>query len=141
MAALLGAVERVIDKSQELSFVDKFNCLGAALSATEAVPGLPATAICYQDARDILKTHFCDKKLLIDNQVMKFADRQPICSSQDVRGLGRLQDNVQGQIRGLRSFGVTEDSFSTLLQPFGCFRRTLFSPITELLCVTKNISD
>ncbi|XP_029824187.2 uncharacterized protein LOC115310061 [Ixodes scapularis] len=100
-------LEQVVHNNRELSPTDKFNYLRAALSeeATAAIAGLPATASCYEDAWDILKTRFGDEKWLIVDYMIRLLERQRIQSSLDVRGLRRLHDDLQGNIRGLKSLG------------------------------------
>ncbi|KAG0416829.1 hypothetical protein HPB47_006102 [Ixodes persulcatus] len=115
--------EQVVHNNRELSQTDKFNYLRAALSeeAAEAIAGLPGTASCYEDARYILKTRFGDEKRLINDHMIRLLERQRIRSSLVIRGLRRLHDDLQGNIRGLRkalltSKKKTEVKFKMLLE-------------------------
>ncbi|XP_042149557.1 uncharacterized protein LOC121837804 [Ixodes scapularis] len=111
--------EQVIHGNPELSSAEKFHYLRSALSgeAAAAIAGLPPTASCYEDAREIINSRYGDEALLVDDHMMKLAERQPVRTSEDVRGLRRLHDDLQAHIRGLKSLGVNEDSYSTLLCP------------------------
>ena len=40
---------------------------------------------------------------------------EPITSQSDLRGLGRMYDLVESQVRGLRSLGVASESYGSLL--------------------------
>ncbi|KAG0417641.1 hypothetical protein HPB47_005445 [Ixodes persulcatus] len=109
--------EQVVHNNRELLPTDKFNYLRAAPyeEAAAVIAGIPATASCYEEARDILKTRCGDEKRLID--MIRLLERERIQSSLDVQGLRRLHDDLHGHIRWLRSLGVSEETFSTLLHP------------------------
>ncbi|KAK8766556.1 hypothetical protein V5799_006663, partial [Amblyomma americanum] len=111
--------EQVVDKNEELSSVDKFHYLRASVTgdAAAALAGLPPTARCYSDAVELLKKHFGNEELLIQEYMKKLIDIQPVRSSDDVRGLRRLYDTLAAHIKGLETLGQKHDSYSSLLMP------------------------
>ncbi|KAG0425818.1 hypothetical protein HPB47_027036 [Ixodes persulcatus] len=131
--------EQVVHNNRELSPTDKFNYLRAALSedVAEAIAGLPATARCYEDARDILKTRFGDEKRLIDDHMIRLLERQRIRSSLDVRGLRRLHGDLQGNIRGLRSLGSQLEEKCQLLESV---QHALDSKCTQMKETTRELA-
>ena len=61
---------------------------------------------------------------------------EAITSEQNMRGLGRLYDDVESHIRSLKSLGVAPDSYGALLSPV---LLNMLPP--ELLIVSRKIPD
>ncbi|XP_064469734.1 uncharacterized protein LOC135384464 [Ornithodoros turicata] len=130
----------VVHRNEDLTEVDKFNYLKGCLTAdaAAAVKGLPPTARCYNDAIDLLKRRFGDEELLVQSHMRKLIDLNPVCSSDDVKGLRHLYDNVVAHVRGLEALGRKRETFSSLLLPI--LQRAL--PRDILLSLNKrNISE
>ncbi|XP_064488354.1 uncharacterized protein LOC135400453 [Ornithodoros turicata] len=109
----------VVHRNEDLTEVDKFNYLKGCLTAdaAAAVKGLPPTARSYNDAIDLLKRRFGVEELLVQSHMRKLIDLNPVCSSDDVKGLRHLHDNVVAHVRGLEALGRKQETFSSLLLP------------------------
>ncbi|KAH7958589.1 hypothetical protein HPB49_003075 [Dermacentor silvarum] len=110
---------QLIHNNSGLTDVDKFTYLRSVLTgdAALAIAGLPQTASCYGDALDILKRHFATDDLIIQDHMQPVIDLQPVRSSNDLRGLGSLYDIVQSQTRALKTIGVPQDNYLSMLYP------------------------
>ncbi|XP_037560811.1 uncharacterized protein LOC119439916 [Dermacentor silvarum] len=108
---------QVIYNNGGLTDVDKFTYLRSVLTgdAALAIAGLPATASCYSDALDILKRRFAKDDLIIQDHMQRLIDLQPVRSPNDLRGLRSLYDTVQSQTRALKTLGISEDNYSSML--------------------------
>lgn len=60
-------------------------------------------AQCYDDAVQILRSRFGNEALLVEKNMTKMVDLQPLRFTEDVRGLRRRYDELQARIRGLRA--------------------------------------
>ena len=109
--------ESSIDHNPDLSEVDKFNYLNSLLEgpASEAISGLKLTAANYLEAIAILRRRFGNKQQIITKHMDVLLTVEPITSQSDLRGLRRLYDLVESQVRGLRSLGVASESYGSLL--------------------------
>ena len=109
--------ESSIDHNPDLSEVDKFNYLNSSLEgpASEAISGLKLTAANYLEAIAILRRRFGNKQQIITKHMDVLLTVEPITSQSDLRGLRRLYDLVESQVRGLRSLGVASESYGSLL--------------------------
>lgn len=109
--------QQAVHHNEALTACDKFNYLRTSQTgeAAAAIVGLPSASICYKDRVDILISRFGNEKRLIQDHMEKLLDLNPVPSAQDVRGLRGLYDNVQAHVRGLKSLGVSEESYSSML--------------------------
>lgn len=111
--------DQVINANSELTVLDKFGYLKAAVTgdAASVIKGLPPTARCYEDALELLKSRFGDEEGLIQAHMRKLLSVPPVRSADDVRGLRRLYDTLLSHIRGLEALGQNQNTFEALLFP------------------------
>ncbi|XP_037515510.1 uncharacterized protein LOC119391936 [Rhipicephalus sanguineus] len=111
--------QTVVHENPALTDVDKFAYLQSSLTgpAAAAIAGRSASSRRHQDARAILIARFAKEDIIVKDHAEHLVDSQPNRSTADVRGLHRLYDNIEANIRGLRALKITEESFSTVLQP------------------------
>ena len=109
--------ESSIHNNTGLSNIDKFNYLNSLLerSAAEAISGLTLTSTNYDEAVTILKKRFGNKQLIINKHMDILLNLDAVTSSYNLRGLRRLFDLVESNVRGLRSLGVPPESYGSLL--------------------------
>ncbi|XP_037508939.1 uncharacterized protein LOC119385602 [Rhipicephalus sanguineus] len=110
--------DQVINQNGNLSTSDKFNYLRLFLKedAAAAIAGLPTTEACYEDALDILKRRFGDKKRLEQEYFSRLRRLTPVRSSNEVAKLRKLYDHVLINTRGLEALGISKSSFSSMLR-------------------------
>ncbi|XP_037515507.1 uncharacterized protein LOC119391933 [Rhipicephalus sanguineus] len=111
--------QTVVHKNPALTDVDKFAYLQSSLTgpAAAAIAGLSASSRRHQDARAILTARFAKEDIIVKDHVEHLIDSQPNPSTADVRGLRPLYDDIEANIGGLQALKITEESFSTVLQP------------------------
>ncbi|XP_077547781.1 uncharacterized protein LOC144160032 [Haemaphysalis longicornis] len=111
--------EQSVHKNADLTASDRFHYLRSLLTgdAAAAIAGLPATAQCYSDAVDLLQQRFGSPAALIQEHMQGLIDAQPLTSSKNVPALRRLYDRLQVHMRGLKSLGVADESYSAMLYP------------------------
>ena len=109
--------ESAIDSNSGLTEIDKFNYLKSLLerSAAETVSGLTLTADNYKEAISILKKRFGNKKQIVSKHMDILLKLDTVSSQHDLKGLRRLYDLVESQVRGLKSLGVDSTSYGNLL--------------------------
>ena len=97
-----------IHENPELSKVDKFNYLRSMVThgALEAISGLTLTDANYDEAIEILKKRFGNKQLIINKHMEKLLNIDSISSQHDVKGLRRLCDVIDTNVRSLKSLDV-----------------------------------
>lgn len=115
--AFWDSFDSAIHSNYSLSPVDKFNYLRSYLesSAAEAVAGLTVTSANYDEAIAILKKRFGNQQLIINRHMGALLNVNAVSSHLDIKGLRKLHDNVETQIRGLRALGVPTESYGSLL--------------------------
>lgn len=104
-----------IDDSLSLSDIDKFNYLRTLLQgpALEALAGLTLTTRNYQEAISILKKRFGNKQQIVAKHMDTLLSIDSVASDSNLKALRRLYDTIESQVRGLRSLGVTSDSYGS----------------------------
>ena len=100
-----------------LSPVDKFNYLRGLLqrSALEAISGLALTDANYPEAVSILERRFGNKQQIISKHMDTLIHVEAVTSPHNVKGLRRLYDLIESNVRSLKSLGVDSASYGTLL--------------------------
>ena len=109
--------ESAIHKSSALSDIDKFNYLKSLLDRTahEAIAGLTLTSANYHEAVTILQKRFGNKQQIISRHMEIMLNASPITSQNNLIGLRRLHDQIESNVRGLKSLGVAPESYGSLL--------------------------
>ena len=111
------SVSSTIHENPELSRVDKFNYLISLVthSALEAISGLTLTGANYDEAVDLLRKWFGNKQLVINKHMEYMLNAEGVSSQHDVRGLRRLYDVIESNVRSLKSLDVKAESYGSLL--------------------------
>lgn len=106
-----------VHDNHSLSDVDKFNYLKGLLQRTalEAISGLALTSANYQEAVAILRKRFGSKPQIISKHMDVLMHIESVSSPQNVKGLRRLYDSVESNVRSLKSLGVESSSYGGLL--------------------------
>ena len=100
-----------------LSNIDKFNYLRSLLqgSALDAISGLTLTATNYQEAVDILNKRFGNKQRIVSKHMDALLNVDPVMSNHNLKALQQLYDTIELHVCGLKSLGVSADSYGSLL--------------------------
>ena len=106
-----------IHENPSLSEIDKFNYLRSLLqgSALDAISGLTLTAANYREAVSVLEKRFGNKHQIVTKHMDILLSIDPVTSSGNLKSLRHLYDTVEMQVRGLKSLGVSADSYGSLL--------------------------
>ncbi|XP_040065111.1 uncharacterized protein LOC120838993 [Ixodes scapularis] len=106
-----------IHSCRALSTTDKFHYLRRYLAgdAASAIAGLPTTERCYADANELLKKRFGDPKRIEQEHLSALRNLHQIRSSVDTRGLRKLYDSTQLNMRCLNALDVPTASFAAML--------------------------
>ena len=107
--------ESAIHNNPNLSGVQKFNYLKAQVlgDAAQVIEGFPLTNANYEQSLNLLKERFGNPSKIV-NAHMNALVQLP-SPSLDLPSLRSFFDNVEKNIRGLASVGVSHDSYGSLL--------------------------
>ena len=112
-----SSFESSIHLNTTLTAVDKFNHLNSLLEgpALAAVAGLKLTTTNYSEALDTLKKRFGNKQQIISRHISTLSELESVASSYNTKALHRLYDQLEFQVRSLKSLEVPFDSYGNLL--------------------------
>jgi len=112
-----GTYESSIHLNSTLSDVDKFTYLHSLLegAAMHAIAGLKPTAPNYKEAIDILHKRFGDKRQIISRHMDTLLELESVTSASNVKALRRFYDQLEFQVRSLKSLEVPVSSYGNLL--------------------------
>ena len=112
-----SSFESSIHLNTTLTAVDKFNYLNSLLEgpALAAVAGLKLTTANYAEAIDTLKKRFGNKQQIISRHMDTLLELESVTSSNNTKALRRLYDQIEFQVRSLKSLEVPLDSYGNLL--------------------------
>ena len=77
--------------------------------------GLTLTAANYKEAVSVLERRFGNKQQIVAKHMDILLNVDPVTSSHNLKGLRQLCDTIESQVRGLKSLGVSADSYGSLL--------------------------
>lgn len=105
-----------IHANPALSDVDKFNYLRSLLEreAFEAIASLTLSSANYDQAITILK-RFGNRQVIVTRHMDMLLSLTAITSDHDVRGMLRLYNEVETNVRSLAALGVKSESYGTML--------------------------
>ncbi|XP_071044577.1 uncharacterized protein [Parasteatoda tepidariorum] len=108
-----------VHENSSLNDIDKFSYLKSVVTddAELAIQGLTLTSENYVKAVEILEKRFGRKELITDYHMNCLLNLTPVRNSFDVISLRKLYDQLEVNIRGLESLGISPDSYSCLLFP------------------------
>ncbi|XP_042146166.1 uncharacterized protein LOC121046418 [Ixodes scapularis] len=108
---------RAIYENDSIPRSEKFQYLRNHVTgpAAAAIAGLQATEACYDDAIEILTLRFGDKGRIEQNHLAKLRALPPVASAKDTKGLRKMYDHVQTNIRGLKRLGVGSATYCTMM--------------------------
>ena len=103
-------------RNHSLSEIDKFNYLRSLLQgpALDAVSGLTLTAANYDEAVSVLEKRFGNKQQIVAKHMDMLLNVESITSDCNLKGLRQLHDIIESHVRGLKSLGVSADSYGSL---------------------------
>ena len=85
-------------------------------SALEAISGLTLTSANYTEAIEILKRRFGNKQLIINKHMEQLLSIEGVTSQHDVKGLRKLYDIIESNVRSLKSLNVSAESYARVFQ-------------------------
>lgn len=114
---LWDCYESAVHLNDTLSDVDKFNYLRSLLekSAYDAIAGLTLSASNYREAVEILRKRFGNKQLIVSRHMETLLNLTAVSADNDLRGLRRLYNEVEANVRSLKALGVDQASYGTML--------------------------
>ena len=111
-----------VHNNDDISDIQKMTYLQSLLegSASETIEGLSLSKENYKAALDILKDRFGNEQILISVHMNNLLKLEPIKSIAFMRGLRRVYDNIETQVRSLRNLGVDSRQYGPMLIPILC---------------------
>ena len=105
------AFDAAVHSNRHLSNIEKFNYLNSLLESTaaEAVTGLSLTDANYSAAVAILKKRFGNTQLIVNRHMDALLQLTAVTSHHDVKGLRRLCDAIEANVRGLKALEVDSE--------------------------------
>ena len=112
-----SSFESSINLNTTLTAVYKFNYLNSLLEgpALAAVAGLKLTTADYSETLDTLKKRFGNKQQIISRHMDTLLELESVTSSNNTKALHRLYDQLEFQVRSLKSLEMPLDSYGNLL--------------------------
>ena len=109
--------ESAVHLNTALSDVDKFNYLRSLLekSAYDAIAGLTLSSANYSEAIEILKKRFGNRQMIVSRHMEVLLGLTAVSVEHDLKGLRRLFNEVEANVRSLKALGVERESYGTML--------------------------
>ena len=117
--AFMDAFRVAIDENSRLSGVEKLTYLRSYLTgeAEGSIKGIAAIEANYKEALAILIERYGNKQVIVNSHMDALIKLPKVTKSGDTKGIRKLYDEIESNIRSLKSLGVSHDSFGCLLVP------------------------
>ena len=117
--AFMDSFRVAIDENSKLSGVEKLTYLRSYLTgeAEGSIKGIAATEANYKVAKAILIERYGNKQVIVNSHMDALIKLAKVTKGGDTKGIRKLYDEIESNIRSLKSLGVTPDSFGCLLVP------------------------
>ena len=104
---------------RDISDVEKFHYLRGYLKgeALRAIDGLAVTNDNYSEAYEILGKRFGNKQVIVNSHMEELCTIDAVEDEDDTKGLRKLYDTVEVNLRSLRALKVDPQQYGTLLVP------------------------
>ena len=115
--AFWDSYESAVHLNSALSDIDKFNYLRSLLekSAYDAIAGLTLSSANYGEAIEILRKRFGNKQVIVSRHMEILLNLTAVPGEHDLKGLRRLYNDVEANVRSLKALGVEQASYGTML--------------------------
>ncbi|XP_055944625.1 uncharacterized protein LOC129975587 [Argiope bruennichi] len=115
----LNCYNSAIGYNDSLTKIEKFQYLKSLLSppAYNVVAGFELNEKNYDSCIELLNQRYGRKDFIINSYMSRLLNLEPVRNSSHVKGLRRLYDDIEINIRNLKSLDVTEGSYGHLLNP------------------------
>lgn len=115
----LNCFDNAIGSNESLSKIEKFQYLKSLLNppAYNVVAGFELNEKNYDSCLELLKQRYGRSDFIINSYMSKLLNLEPVRNSSHVKGLRKLYDEIEVNIRNLRALNVTEGSYGHLLNP------------------------
>ena len=111
------AFDAAVHSNPVLSNIERFNYLNSFLDSTaaEAVAGLSLTDANYSEAIAILKKRFGNTQLIVNRHMDALLRITAVTSHYDFKGLRRLYNAIEINVRGLKALELEAESYGSLM--------------------------
>ena len=136
----IDSFEATVDRSTNLSDVEKFNYLSSYLekNALHTISGMPKTNANYKKALELLRNRFGNLQKIISTHMNELLKLKRIASDRDVKAIQLFYDDIESHVRSLDRLGINSQECGALLVPVIIERRL---PHQLKLIIGRNIKD
>ena len=109
--------DSAVHSSPHLTDIQKSSYLKSLVEgpAWESMKGLSLMGESYKEALEILTKRFGNKQRIIDKHMNLLLNIEGVASAGNIPALRQLYDSIETNMRALKSLGVVESSYGTLL--------------------------
>ena len=114
--SFIDTFEAAVGRKDNLTHIEKFAYLRGYLvgSALQCIEGFPLSHENYAEALNLLKERYGNPQVIISTHMNKLINLDKIISC-DVVQLRRLYDQIENNVRALRTVGISAEHFGPLL--------------------------
>ena len=104
---------------EDLNDIEKFNYLRCYLQgeALNTISGISLSEQNYQEALELLKQRYGNKQRIISAHMNELLTIKKIEKDRDFVELRKMYDGIESHVRSLRSLGVDDNNYGSLLTP------------------------
>lgn len=108
-----------VHENKQISDGNKFRHLKSLLEgqAAAAIAGVQTTGPNYPEAIEILENRFAQKQVIINAHMESLLNIPSIISERDIKSLRKVYDDVESNVRSLKTLGVDFKQYGSLLIP------------------------